>query len=237
MKRFGIALAALMASAVSAHAQQTPVATGLSAQPETTFVEAGRLLADPSNGVVQRDKTLVIRGNQIVEVRELVEDVLPPETFDFVMPASEPAPAAPEALFSRLDDDALLSIGVPADWVADVRAATEDGFFALAEHLPAEASEGLLEYAATGVLPKPTPITQVADPFAHPDALRRIRPIADQDELEQALAYPWEKWGVFLHPSQRDLVGRRYTGPARVAGSAGTGKTIVAIHRAVRLAR
>ncbi|KIC58892.1 Xaa-Pro dipeptidase [Brevundimonas nasdae] len=68
MKRFGIALAALMASAVSAHAQQTPVATGLSAQPETTFVEAGRLLADPANGVVQRDKTLVIRGNQIVEV-------------------------------------------------------------------------------------------------------------------------------------------------------------------------
>lgn len=70
MKRFGIALAALMASALSAHAQQTPMATGLSAQPETTFVEAGRLLADPANGVVQRDKTLVIRGNQIVEVRD-----------------------------------------------------------------------------------------------------------------------------------------------------------------------
>jgi len=70
MKRFGIALAALMASAVSAHAQQTPVATGVSTQPDTTFVEAGRLLANPSNGVVQRDKTLVIRGNQVVEVRD-----------------------------------------------------------------------------------------------------------------------------------------------------------------------
>ena len=70
MKRFGIALAALIASAPSAHAQQIPVATGVSAQPGTTFVEAGRLLADPSNGVVQRDKTLVIRGNQIVEVRD-----------------------------------------------------------------------------------------------------------------------------------------------------------------------
>ena len=70
MKRFGIALAAVMASAVSAHAQQTPVATGVSTQLNTTFVEAGRLLADPSNGVVQRDKTLVIRGNQVVEVRD-----------------------------------------------------------------------------------------------------------------------------------------------------------------------
>jgi superfamily I DNA/RNA helicase len=55
--------------------------------------------------------------------------------------------------------------------------------------------------------------------------------------LAQALAFPWEKWGVFLHPSQRTLVERSFSGPARVAGSAGTGKTIVAIHRAVRLAR
>ena len=135
-----------------------------------------------------------------------------------------------------MDDDALLSIGVPADWLADVRAASEDGFFALTPHLPAEASEALLEYAATGRLVAPA-APAIADPFAHPDALRRIRLIADQEELEQALAFPWEKWGVFLHPSQRALVERSFSGPARVAGSAGTGKTIVAIHRAVRLAR
>lgn len=70
MKRFGIALAALMASAVGAQAQQSPTGVGVSSEPTTTFVEAGRLLADPSNGVVQRDKTLVIRGNQVVEVRD-----------------------------------------------------------------------------------------------------------------------------------------------------------------------
>jgi len=70
MKRFGIALAALMASAMGAEARQTPTGIGVSSQPATTFVEAGRLLADPSNGVVQRDKTLVIRGNQVVEVRD-----------------------------------------------------------------------------------------------------------------------------------------------------------------------
>ena len=49
--------------------------------------------------------------------------------------------------------------------------------------------------------------------------------------------YPWEKWTVFLHPAQRRLVEREYNGPARVSGSAGTGKTIVALHRAVHLAR
>lgn len=186
------------------------------------WAERRRIEAHPRTGAVQ-----------IVEVRERVEDVAPPEQFDLVVPAA----TAPQLqLFATLDDEALLSVGVPTDWLADVRAATEEGFFALAEHLPAEASEALLEYAATGALPASAP-APAADPFTHPDALRRIRPIADQEELEQALAFPWEKWGVFLHPSQRDLTERAFAGPARVAGSAGTGKTIVAIHRAVRLAR
>lgn len=191
------------------------------------WAERRRIEAHPRTGAIQ-----------IVEVRERVDDVAPPTTFDFVFP--EPASgketeAAAPSLFASLDDDALLSIGVPADWLADVRAANEDGFFALAAHLPAEASEALLEFATTGRLAAPAPAA--ADPFKHPDALRRIRLIADQEELEQALAFPWEQWGVFLHPSQRALVDRSFSGPARVAGSAGTGKTIVAIHRAVRLAR
>jgi hypothetical protein len=186
-----------------------------------------RIEAHPRTGAIQ-----------IVEVRERVEEVAPPATFDFVFPeAAEAKAKTAQPLFSALDDNALLSIGVPTDWLADVRAASEDGFFALAQHLPAEAAEALLEYATTGRLIPPAPKPAIADPFAHPDALRRIRPIADQQELEQALAFPWEKWGVFLHPSQRALVERSFSGPARVAGSAGTGKTIVAIHRAARLAR
>ena len=60
--------------------------------------------------------------------------------------------------------------------------------------------------------------------------------MSDVEELERALDAPWEQWAVFLHPAQRDIVEREYNGPARVAGTAGTGKTIVALHRAVRLA-
>lgn len=189
-----------------------------------TWAERRRIEAHPRTGAIQ-----------IVEVREQVAEVAPPATFDFVFPEPAKNDAIKPALFSSLDDNALLSVGVPADWLADVRAADEDGFFTLAAHLPAEASEALLEFAATGKLALSPPPT--ADPFKHPDALRRIRLIADQEELELALAFPWEKWGVFLHPSQRSLVERSFSGPARVAGSAGTGKTIVAIHRAVRLAR
>ena len=179
-----------------------------------------------------------------MEVRERVEDVVaarghPPIDRPAVEPEIDPTP---RPIFSALGSDALLGIGVPPDWVADVLAATEDGFLAMAEHLPAEAAEALLDYVGSGRLrppipPEPTPPGFTPDPYAHPDAQRRFRTIESQEELAAALDAPWEQWIVFLHPTQRGVVDRRFNGPARVAGSAGTGKTVVALHRAACLAR
>src|SRR5205823_13058162 len=84
---------------------------------------------------------------------------------------------------------------------------------------------------------EPSSAGVVPDPFTHPDAQRRFRVVTSVEELERALDAPWDKWAVFLHPAQRQLVTRDYGGPARVAGSARTGKTVVALHRAVHLAR
>jgi hypothetical protein len=118
-----------------------------------------------------------------------------------------------------------------------MRQADEDSLFDIAERLPQEAGEALLELA-TGTIPEiPQRIPIEADPFAHPDAQRRFRVLTNLEELERALDYPWDKWAVFLHPAQRRLVEREYSGPARISGSAGTGKTIVALHRAVWVAR
>ena len=186
-----------------------------------------RIEAHPKTGAIQ-----------IVEVRERVEEIaLPPQvTVAVAEPAPEPIASISPPLFAALSPDDLLTIGVPHDWIADVRQASEDGFLDLAGHLPAEAAEALLQYAATGVLHRP-PVAIPADPFAHPDALRRFRVVENLEELQRALDYPWEKWMVFLHPSQRSIVEQSFSGPARVAGSAGTGKTIVALHRAARLAQ
>jgi len=140
-------------------------------------------------------------------------------------------------LFKDTHDDELLSYGVPEEWLADVRLTNEDSILDLADHLPQEAAEALLDLAV-GVKPKiNTPDATNDDPFEHPDAQRRFRVMSNVEELERALDYPWEKWTIFLHPSQQEFIEKDYNGPARVSGSAGTGKTIVALHRAVYLAR
>lgn len=174
---------------------------------------------------------------QFVEVRERVEEIRVPKVVEVVTPAPVRANAAKPLLFAEIPDEVLLGYGVPQEWLDEVRKATEDSVLDLAEHLPAEASEALIELA-TGGTPKPAQVAlPETDPFNHPDALRRFRVVSNVEELERAFDYPWEKWAIFLHPDQRHFVERDFNGPARVSGSAGTGKTVVALHRAAHLAR
>ncbi|MDA1277636.1 MAG: UvrD-helicase domain-containing protein [Verrucomicrobia bacterium] len=169
---------------------------------------------------------------QLVEIRETVKEIVVPVYVQTEMPAP-PKPC----LFAERSDEELLGYGVPVEWLNDARQVNEDSLLVLADRLPAEAAEALLELA-TGGKPRITlPATPVSDPFDHPDAQRRFRVMTNVEELQRALEFPWEKWTIFLHPEQRQWVERHYAGPARVSGSAGTGKTIVALHRAVQLAR
>lgn len=190
------------------------------------WAEARKIERHPTTGAAQ-----------LVEIRETVRETVK----EIVVPRVVEAPAAPalpaRKLFEGVAREELLAYGVPEEWVGEVAGATEATLFELADHLPAEAAEALLELATGGAPKRPVQAPAGADPFAHPDAQRRFRIVADTEELERALAAPWEKWIVFLHPAQREVVERDFNGPARVAGSAGTGKTIVALHRAVHLAR
>ncbi|MGP9792014.1 UvrD-helicase domain-containing protein, partial [Roseinatronobacter sp. NSM] len=165
---------------------------------------------------------------QIVEIRETVQEVV-------IQRYVEEAIRLPR-LFEGEADEVLLSWGVPEDWLDVVRDATEDTVLDIASHLPAEAAEAILQ-AATGTRPAPVAVAAGTDPFAHPDAGRRFRVMENVEELRAALDAPWERWAVYLHSAQREYVERDFNGPARVIGSAGTGKTVVALHRAVRLAQ
>ena len=169
---------------------------------------------------------------QIVEVRERVEEIaVPVYAKPQPVSAAEARVAFLPPLFLRLSKDDLLSVGVPEEWLDDVHNSSEDNFFDLSDHIPDEAAEALLDYAATGILRRPGAVEPGGSPFDHPDAQRRFRVLDDEEELERALAYPWDQWTIFLHPSQRRVVSQKFNGPARVSGSAGTGKTVVAVHR------
>jgi hypothetical protein len=197
---------------------------------------------------------------QLVELEIRVEQAPARPSAPILVPTPIKAP-----VFDGVPDNRLLGYGVPVEWLPAVRAATDETVLDIAEHLPQEAAEALLA-VATGAAPPVPPVSPVRvaasiseapsadlfippgvapsaapllDPstFLHPDAQRRFRVVANAKELERALDFPWEKWTVFLHPSQRQLVERDYAGPARISGSAGTGKTIVALHRAAFLAR
>ena len=169
---------------------------------------------------------------QLVEVRETVQEITVPV---YVDREQETPPKPP--LFAEIPESDLLGYGVPAEWLEEVRNADENSLLALSDHLPSEAAETLLELAVGGTPSSIPPVVTAADSFDHPDAQRRFRLMTNVEELERALSYPWEKWAVFLHPAQRQVVEGDYNGAFRVAGSAGTGKTVVAIHRAVFLAR
>lgn len=188
--------------------------------PAYNWAERRKLETHPKTGAAQ-----------IVEVRETVKEITVPV---YVEEKKSKPP-----LFENISNEELLNYGVPEEWLNDVKNANEDSILELVDHLPAEAAEALLDLA-TGVKPV-VRITKsekaIEDPFSHPEAQRRFRVMHNVDELERAMKYPWEKWTVFLHPSQKQVIERDYNGPARVSGSAGTGKTVVALHRAVYLAK
>lgn len=178
---------------------------------------------------------------QIVEVRERVQEV--PVTLprgDEGQPtvhSSDSHRTSKPALFFKLSEEDILNVGVPSDWVEDIRNATEDNFFDVAQHIPYEAAETLMDYVGTGTLVVPNESITEVDPFLQPDAQRRFRALDNRKDIEQALNFPMDKWALYLHPVQQQLVDESFTGPARIAGSAGTGKTVVALHRAARILR
>ncbi len=68
-------------------------------------------------------------------------------------------------------------------------------------------------------------------------ALAGLSSLLTPQEFKRLIAAPIEDWMIFLHPDQHILVNRYFKGPVRVRGAAGTGKTVVALHRAASLAK
>jgi superfamily I DNA/RNA helicase/mRNA-degrading endonuclease RelE of RelBE toxin-antitoxin system len=152
-------------------------------------------------------------------------------------------------LFDEYRDRELVRLGVPEGILPAVRAIrSQQDLDESSSWLPEEAFEALFmltagftkeEVFAEVVASEDSEsidTTDFAAALERADSLRRFTVVEDDLELQQILAAPLERWRIFLHPSQRKLVQMHANGPVRVLGGAGTGKTVVAMHRAKWLA-
>ncbi len=132
-----------------------------------SWAERRRISVHPKTGAAQ-----------LVEIKETIREITIPK---YVETQVETAARSP--LFANFSDDDLLSYGVPSEWLGEVRDANEDTLLELAVHLPAEAAEALLSLAVGETPEVAPPIVAGADPFDHPDALRRFRVMSNVEEL------------------------------------------------------
>ena len=150
--------------------------------------------------------------------------------------------------FAALSDQELMSVGVPEDLLSAVRQIKgEAGLDSIQHTLPVEAYEALFLFMAGDSISQilaaretrvdvAIDVTDFAGALDRAESQSRFVIIEDDEALSAIMNAPLAQWRVFLHPTQRKLATKDFNGPARVLGGAGTGKTVLAIHRAKWLA-
>ena len=182
---------------------------------------------------------------QLVEIPEVVA---PPQAAaaatvaDMTKAGRTAKVSAPPCARLEIGEKELLSFGVPELWTkAVLAAATDEELLAIGEHLPPEAAEAVLKIAVGERPDAPAPAVAADDaelPYRREIDKRSWWVVTDDEDLKAALRdSAWGSWCVYLHPSQRAIAERSYASAYRVSGSAGTGKTVVALHHARHILR
>ena len=204
------------------------------------WAENRKLTINPVTGAMQ-----MVMLEHVVE--QAVEKVgLEQEAPSYTAPVQSSESAAGR-LFSELSDTELMSLGVPAELLPAVRKiGSEEALDALQSRLPAEAYEGLFLVAAGDTVnqvlqSRETRVDQAIDTSDFAAALATAESqsrfvVVDDEAMQAIMNAPLAQWRVFLHPTQNKLARGDRSGPVRVLGGAGTGKTVLAMHRARWLA-
>jgi len=173
----------------------------------------------------------------VEEVRAAAEEVTPRFEIDNGYP------------LQKLTDEELFHAGVPTPLIPAVKAIqSDDALTALKDYLPQDAYH-VLFFISCGqsvdqALNEALGLTDSKEKAAGPGDFRNIEEAGNldlvfvdgQEELKQIMASSFEEWRIFLHPYQSKIVQWDVDGPMKINGAAGTGKTVVLMHRAVHLA-
>ena len=149
------------------------------------------------------------------------------------------------SLFAAYSAQQLIALGVPESLLTLVYKIVDlNQLEALEQNLPVDVYERLF-YLIDGV-----PYTQLLaeieegkiqanssiDPVQSNNNKRSFVEV-DDTLMNEIINGELSKWQIFLHPSQRKLVESSFKGSVKVTGGAGTGKTVVALHRLHFLAK
>lgn len=204
--------------------------------PAYRWAENRKLAINPVTGAMQ----LVV-----IESVTLEAQAAKPARITVAAPTVQPAA---EPMFASLGDRELLSLGVPSETLAAVRAITSDEQLdAMQATLPVEAYEGLFLVAAGDTVSQVLDARETrvdlavdtadfATALTTPESKSRFVIVDDDEAMMAIMNAPLAQWRVFLHPTQQKLASGDRSGPVRVLGGAGTGKTVLAMHRAKWLA-
>jgi len=141
-------------------------------------------------------------------------------------------------LFDEHQDDYLVSLGLPETWLPTLRKVkSEEILLDVIFDLPEDVGDRLLSLAAGELVTPPIPLLPDQPLTESQDTQRRFFVLDGNADLMRMLEAPLDTWIAFLHPSQQKLATGDFSGPLKVTGGAGTGKTVVALHRARYLAR
>lgn len=157
------------------------------------------------------------------------------------------ADRAPALLFEAISDVDLTRLGIDDQTLRFARVLTDvvqldasraflpqnqwDALYGLAAGLTPEEV-----WAELGIAPGLAPFDTGDVGAAVERTLDRVVLVDGPDELMEIFRHPFALWRVYLHPAQHQVAHTTFSGPARITGGPGTGKTVVALHRAHHLA-
>ena len=208
------------------------------------WAENRRVAINPVTGAMQVFAVESLIEPALEHVRHEAAETTPNEK----VKSGTKSSAQPESFYNALSDQELISIGTPEDVIPQVRAIrSETELDAVQQFLPVEAYEGLFLIAAGDTVAdvlssRETRVNKMVDTGDFATALdtaesqARFVVVDDNETMAAILNAPLAQWRVFLHPTQRKLSKSDRSGPMRVLGGAGTGKTVLAMHRAKWLA-
>lgn len=189
-----------------------------------------------------RRRVSVNRATGVIEMRdvEAIEERLPQLT--------EHAKASPSRLDDGVSDADLGRLGIDEQVLPFARALTDLDQLESGRGILPEPQYDVLVGLAIGMTPEQVweemaSTAMVAVDYDTSDVAsavarspERVMLVSGPEELMEVFSYPFALWRIYLHPAQHRMAHGAFSGPARVTGGPGTGKTVVALHRAEHLA-